>query len=250
MKIGIFTDTYLPQVNGVAKTLGRLSGFLKKQEIPHLIFAPAVNGKELNDPHVHTFFSHDFFLYPECKFSLPSYARIKQIMDEFQPTLIHVTTPFPIGFMGLKYALEHNIPAVASYHTNFPQYLEYYRLDFLKGLSWHVLRWFHNHFQRNYCPSTETLSLLKKHGIGNLEVWSRGVSVEAFHPNKRCAQWRKRMGGEDKILLLYVGRLAPEKDLEILLNALCQVNHRALDRIHLALVGDGPSKGELMAKAP
>lgn len=251
MKIAIFTDTYLPQVNGVAKTLGRLNDFLKSKDIPCLVFAPEVDGKKLEDPNVHTFLSHDFFLYPECKLSLPSYGRIKQILDEFQPTLIHVTTPFPIGFLGLKYALEQGIPAVASYHTNFPQYLEYYRLDFFKGLAWHILRWFHNQFQRNYCPSMETLRLLKKHGINNLEVWSRGVSMENFHPNKKKEEWRTKMGAKgNKLLLLYVGRLAPEKDVEVLLDALHLVNRQLGHLVHLALVGDGPSKEELMVNAP
>lgn len=250
MKIAIFTDTYLPQVNGVAKTLGRLNDFLKSKDIPCLIFAPEVDGKKLSDPNVHTFLSHDFFLYPECKLSLPNYTKIKQILDEFQPTLIHITTPFPIGLLGLKYALEHQIPAVASYHTNFPQYLEYYRLDFFKGLAWHILRWFHNQFQRNYCPSMETLRLLKRRGINNLEVWSRGVSMESFHPSKRREDWRQQLGIEqNKLLLLYVGRLAPEKDVEVLLNAMHLVNKQLGNLVQLALVGDGPSKEELKAKA-
>lgn len=250
MRLAIFTDTYLPQVNGVAKTLGRLSAFLVEKKIPHVIFAPATKGGDNQENNVYTFASHDFFLYPECKISMPNYNKISDILEKFQPTLIHVTTPFPIGLLGLKYAGEHNIPAVASYHTNFVQYLEYYGLNFLKPISWNIFRWFHNKFQRNFCPSQETLRLLKRRGINNLEVWSRGVSLEAFHPSKQSEELRRKMGGDGKILLLYVGRLAPEKNIDVLLAALHSVNYQVKDKIHLALVGDGPAKEQLQAKAP
>ncbi|HWR55900.1 MAG TPA: glycosyltransferase family 1 protein [Negativicutes bacterium] len=250
MRIAIFTDTYLPQVNGVARTLGKFTEYLRDKDVPYTIFAPALLDANLQDENVHTFPGYDFFLYRECKFAIPNYAAIRHVLQSFKPTIVHITTPFPIGFAGLKYVQESNIPAVASYHTNFPQYLEYYRLDFLQNVAWSFLRWFYNHFARTYCPSGETQRLLRKHGIRNLDIWSRGVSTGVFHPGNEDIQMRRRMGGENKILLLYVGRLAPEKEVAVLFKALQVLNARNGQKIQLAIVGDGPLRDNLQAAAP
>lgn len=250
MRIAIFTDTYLPQVNGVARTLGKFTEYLREKEVPYKIFAPQIMDFDIKDENAHTFPGYDFFLYRECKFAIPNYAAIHHVLQAFEPTIIHITTPFPIGFAGLNYIQESNTPAVASYHTNFPQYLEYYRLDFLQGVAWSFLRWFHNHFARTYCPSSETQRLLRKHGLLNLDIWSRGVSTEVFHPDNEDVEMRSRMGGEKKILLLYVGRLAPEKGVDVLFKALRVLNARSGQKVHLAVVGDGPLKDELQAAAP
>ncbi|MBE3588515.1 MAG: glycosyltransferase, partial [Thermoanaerobacteraceae bacterium] len=126
MKLAIFTDTYLPQVNGVARTIARTSAFLHRAGIPHLIFAPEYGPLPPGSGNVHTFPALDLPLYPECKIALPSYPQIREILRSFKPDLVHLVTEFSMGLCGLKYAREYHLPVVASYTTNFPQYLAYY----------------------------------------------------------------------------------------------------------------------------
>lgn len=252
MRVAIFTDTYPPQVNGVAKTYRRLVSYLVSQNVKTMVFAPAGSGDappEDTSAAVMRLWSYDFFLYPECKISLPNYLHIKAALHRFRPDLIHIATPFPIGLAGMKYANDYGVPKVAAFHTNFPQYLQYYHLQFLQNLAWRFLQWFHNQASVNYCPSRETMHLLQRRGIANLELWSRGVDRQLFHPGRRSAALRRSLGVADKLVLLYVGRLAPEKSVDILLQALRTANHQCAG-LHLLVVGDGPCRRELEAVAP
>ncbi|MQL53273.1 glycosyltransferase [Desulfofundulus thermobenzoicus] len=247
MKLAIFTDTYLPQVNGVARTIARISAFLHRENIPHLIFAPGYGPLPPGNENVHAFPALDLPLYPECKIALPSYPQIREVLHHFQPDLIHLVTEFSMGLCGLKFAREHHLPVVASYTTNFPQYLAYYRVGFLEKWAWLYLRWFHNQCQLNYCPSQAIQTMLAKKGFRNLTVWGRGIDTEFFSPDKRSNILKKLAPGKD-LFFLYVGRLAPEKDLDILLKAWDMVAP-GLPEAALIITGDGPQTEELKQKA-
>ena len=140
MRIALFTDTYIPDINGVARTYQRLTAYLKNNGVDVKIFAPA-GGKDTGvEYNITRFFGWDFFLYPECKLSFPNYFKIHRELEEFKPDLIHIATPFVLGLAGLKYAKSHGVPTVAVFHTNFPQYLQYYRIPWLKKAAWQFLR--------------------------------------------------------------------------------------------------------------
>src|SRR5690606_24637759 len=110
MRVAIFTDTYLPEVNGVAKTLGRWASFLESQGVPCKVFAPTAETRlSAEQSSVERFFAIPFLLYPECKFAVPNPMNIKRTLREFQPTLIHVATPFNLGMYGNHYARKHGI---------------------------------------------------------------------------------------------------------------------------------------------
>jgi glycosyltransferase involved in cell wall biosynthesis len=186
-----------------------------------------------------------FPVYPECRISLSRYSTIEKQIDEFRPDVIHVATPFTLGFVGVRFGLRHKVPVVASYHTNFDQYLDYYRLPLLKKMFWSYTTWFHSLCERNYCPSTVTKELLESNGVKNVELWSRGIDTIQYNPHRKDQQLRQKFRiGESKLLLLYVGRMAPEKDLDILLNSYRTLPPDVADQVHLIMVGDGP----LMAK--
>jgi glycosyltransferase involved in cell wall biosynthesis len=217
MKVAIFTDTYLPEVNGVAKTLGRLTGYMYENGIEYRVFAPSYRNA-VQDKSVVRFPSFNFLLYPESKISIPLYAEIRKELNHFKPDIIHVATPFGIGLCGLKYANAEKIPMVSSYHTNYSQYLEYFNLKLFEQISWKYLKWFHKQSRINYCPSYSAISLLKGKGIENLELWSRGINTVAFSPVYRDIEFRRKLNCADKIVFLYVGRISPEKDIDILLS--------------------------------
>ncbi|WP_274363388.1 glycosyltransferase family 4 protein [Paenibacillus thermotolerans] len=248
MRVALFTDTYLPDVNGVAKTLGRWAGFLRKKGIECKVFAPT--GEEraaVREPNsVERFFSLPFFLYPECKFAVPNPIHINKTLHDFKPDIIHVATPFNLGLYGSHYARKHGIPLVASYHTHFDQYAEFYKLQWMVPLFWKYMLWFHADCRKVYVPSPSALEHLKERGLKNLEVWSRGIQTELFRDDI-CREAALREFGIDprKFVVLYVGRLAPEKSIDVLLQAFEAVPEPVRSRMELVMAGDGPLRQEL-----
>ncbi len=246
MRIAIFSDTFLPQINGVTKTLSRMKDYMDKNAIDYKFMIPGEQTTNNYFEQTISFQSYSFFLYPGCKVSFPHYQRVKEAMDGFRPDIIHLVTPFSLGLMGMKYARDNDIPIVSSYHTNFPQYLKHYNLQFLEPALWHFFRWFHSYSHINFCPSMDTLVLLKGKGIQDLEIWGRGIDVSRFSPDNRSEKIRSEYTDGREVILLYVGRLAPEKELDVLMAAADIMNKKGL-KFRLVIVGDGPSRQSLEA---
>lgn len=241
MRIALFTDTFAPQVNGVAMTLDRLVKYWERKGIEYIVFAPDDLVQTEDSDHIKRILSLPFPLYPECRIPLSRYANIEKQLLDFKPDLIHLATPFTLGLIGLRFGQRHKVPMVASYHTHFDQYLDYYRLLFLKKMLWTYVTWFHSHCERNYCPSASTKQILEENGIQNVEIWGRGIDRSLYHPSFRNSDFREKYGiSPDKLLLLYVGRVAPEKDIDILLESYRTLPQDVTDRVHLVIVGDGP----------
>lgn len=253
MRIAVFTDTYLPEVNGVARSLGRWVAYLEAKKIPVKVFAPTSEhtaSKLYSDQsQIERFFSVPFVLYPECRLGIPNPAQIKKTLQAFQPTVIHVATPFNLGLYGIHYAKKHSIPLVASYHTHFDQYLHYYKLQWMEGLLWKYMSWFHQDCRKIYVPSRSTLEHLETKGFQHLDIWGRGVDSTMFHPNyDRGSCLRKHGLDEDRFTYLFVGRLAPEKSVDVLLEAYHKLPDRVRQRTQLVIAGDGPQYKALADK--
>lgn len=263
LRLAIFTDTYSPQVNGVARTLERLAQAIEKR-------GGAVKIVTVTDPEAEQRASVDrwpsipFWAYPQLRIALPSRTRALDVIESFKPTLIHATTEFGIGLAGLFAAREAGVPLVTSYHTHFKAYLEFYKLSFLDPIAWPYIRWFHNRGVRTFAPSAIVARELDEIGFDNVRVWSRGVDGDRFSPSFRTPAIRARLGASrpDQVLVMYVGRLAREKGIQVLLRAMHLVRERtgertgeragerAGDRVVFALVGDGPAERECRAGAP
>lgn len=211
MRLALFSDTYLPQTNGVARTLHRLTGHLHRRGIEHLLFTPTSVSEENCDDPVRKISSIPFFLYPECRLALPGLSSIQNELRSFRPDLLHMATPFNLGLSGLRYAQKHNLPHIASYHTHFDRYLGYYRMRGLIPLYWKYMKWFHRTCDAVLAPSQETAGVLRAHGFSGLRQWSRGVDCGLYDPAKRSSEVRDHFGIKAPLLLLYVGRVAPEK---------------------------------------
>lgn len=247
MKIAYFTDTFYPQINGVTNTLGKLEEYLKNKDIQHMFFTPGypkdINSR--NKRNVRRFKSVSFPLYPECRLSIPLYANISRLADRFKPDVVHLVTPLGIGFAGLRYARERGLPIVMSYHTNFDAYLKYYNLEFLEGAIWSFFKWFHSFSDANFCPSKDTMEILKSNGIENLKLWSRGIDTEVFNPKNKDMNLRARLNPEGRMMFLYVGRLAAEKDLDILLSSIKEISSTHPGKAQFVFAGDGPYAEEM-----
>ncbi|WCK54030.1 glycosyltransferase family 1 protein [Aneurinibacillus sp. Ricciae_BoGa-3] len=250
MRLALFTDTYYPQVNGVALTLQKLVRHLEHRKITHQVFIPDVTDQDLFASNIHRFASLPFFLYPECRIAFPNYFSVRNSLQTFQPDLIHIATPFNIGLCGLYYGKKYKIPHIASYHTHFERYLEYYRLQAVSYWLWRYIRWFHHSCAMTLVPSEETKRHLRSHGIFRLGLWKRGVDCHLFTPAKNNGQIRKKYNINARLLCLYVGRMAPEKDLDILLEVMRRIPAPLSGDIHWLLVGDGPLLDKLRTQFP
>lgn len=240
MKVAIFTDTFLPQINGVTNTLSKLAEYYEANNIKYLIFAPDNDVEKNGNCNIQRFFSIKFFLYPECRIAFPNTFRLSTLLSDFKPDIIQLMTEFNMGLAGLKYGKKHGIPTVSNYTTNFCQYLNYYNLDFLNNYIWTYLRWFHNQNDLTLCPSEEIKDYLKNKGISNTDIFSRGIDSEKFNPELRSEDLRRQLGINNKLVFLYVGRVSPEKDLDILIDAYREVYNKYGDKIALVVTGEGP----------
>lgn len=245
LKIAIFTDTFAPEVNGVAKTLKRFTEYLDEQGIEYRVFAPKSSNEDLYSSNVHRFLSLPFFLYQECRLALPKMSNVREELQLFQPDIIHVATPFNMGLCGLHYAKKLNIPVVGSYHTNFDKYLAYYDMQFLSRVLWKYMHWFHRPLKKIFVPSTDTKEQLQKRGFTNLSIWSRGVDISTYHSNYNEQRVRDAYQIKEKYILLYVGRISPEKDVNLLPDINKKLLQKGIDNVHWLIVGDGPLKDEM-----
>lgn len=251
MRIALFSDTFYPQVNGVSLTLQRLVQHFEKRNIDYQVFAPDCLQEQHDAHNVYRFTSLPVFRYPEYRIALPNYYSIRQQLHQFKPDMIHMATPFNVGWCGLHYGRKYDIPHVASYHTHFDRYLDYYHLQFVSRLFWRYIRWFHQSCLATYVPSEETKAVLVQQGITDVEMWKRGVDCNLFHPSKRASQSiREQYGFDEPYLFLYVGRVTLEKDLDILLQLSTQLPDELREQIRWIIVGEGPYSAEMRAQAP
>ncbi|MDP4097616.1 glycosyltransferase family 1 protein [Paenibacillus sp. P96] len=241
LRVALFTDTFAPDVNGAALTLARWTDYLREHEVPCIVFAPEGDRAQPVGSEVERFRSIPFFLYKECQLAIPNAKQINNRLRAFSPTLIHVATPFNLGLFGASYAAKHHIPLVASYHTHFDKYLDYYRLRWLEPALWKYMLWFHRNCERIYVPSRSTLAELKNKDFNNLEIWGRGIDSTLFSPTGQREQvWAKWNIRPRKYIILYVGRLAPEKGIEILMESFKRLPERLRSQSVLVVAGDGP----------
>ena len=241
MRIALFTETFLPKVDGIVTRLRHTVEHLERNGDRVLIIAPEGGLTEYKGAKIHGVPGMPLPLYPELKLALPPLGT-KNAIEEFQPDLIHVVNPAFLGVGGIYYAKTMNIPLVASYHTHLPQYLQHYGLGALEGLLWELLKAAHNKAQLNLCTSSAMVKELVAHGIERVDLWQRGVDTEMFEPHLASAQMRSRLsqGHPEKPLLLYVGRVSAEKQIDQIKPVL-----EAIPQACLAIVGDGPNRETL-----
>jgi glycosyltransferase involved in cell wall biosynthesis len=241
MRIALFTETFLPKIDGIVTTLCETVRHLRALGHDVLVFAPDGGPSDFEGARILGMKGHAFALYPELRLSLPRASMRRQI-QEFQPDLLHVADPTLLGIAALYYGggahggVLH-LPLVISYHTDLPAYLHYYKLGFLERYIWRWMRIRHNRATLNLCTALAMMDQLRQHGIPRVALWPGGVDTARFHPGRRSDAMRARLTGghPESPLLVYVGRLSAEKDIERLRPIL-----QALPGARLALVGDGP----------
>ena len=242
MKIAFFTETFLPKVDGIVTRLTRTIEHLVDAGDDVLVVCPEGAPTEHAGARVVGVPAMPLPLYPELKLALPRPA-VSDALDDFRPDLVHVVNPAVLGVGGIWLARTRGLPLVASYHTHLPKYLEHYGMGMLEPLLWELLKAAHNQAQLNLCTSTAMVDELSRKGIQHTALWQRGVDTHLFRPALRNQAMRQRLHGghaDTGNLLLYIGRLSAEKQIERLRPVL-----EAMPQASLALVGDGPHRQQL-----
>jgi glycosyltransferase involved in cell wall biosynthesis len=247
LRISLVTETYPPQVNGVSLTLDRLVRHCVRLGDQVQLLLPRYQGEAADLPAGVASCSWRAVplpFYREVLLPLATPGGVSEALAAFRPDLVHIATEGPLGWAALRAARRLQLPTVSSYHTNFAEYLALYHAGFLAPVCWSYLRRFHNATRMTFCPTASTCRELEAHGFNNLSVWGRGVDSEHFHPSKRDVALRADLGiAKDEIVLAYAGRLAAEKNLDMLAEAWNSFPER--DRCRLLLIGDGPLRRRL-----
>ncbi len=242
MRVAIITENFLPKRDGVTRTIAKLLEHLQLRGHTAIVFAPDSAPAEYAGAPVIGVPGIPIPFYPELRFLFPSHE-MERRLERFRPNVVHLADPMMLGMAGLSWAKRQAIPVVGAYHTNLATYMRHFHLGVLESTMWAYRRFLHNQCAVTLCPSQSTANALIQHGFKRVDLWPRGVDCALFDPAKRDMALRRGMGiSDDTTLLLYTGRLSNEKNLHILAEAYRRI---ARPGLHLALVGDGPARGEM-----
>ncbi len=254
MNIAIVTETFPPEVNGVAMTFGVIASELGRRGHDVTVFRPRRDDLPRRD-------AHDGFSeiampgfpiprYPMLRLGWPAERRLRRLWKHGRPDLVHVATEGPLGVSAIAAARGLGIPVSSSFHTNFHRYAPLYGYRMLGKITLGWLRRVHNRTRRTFVPTAELSAELADLGFRDLKLLSRGVDTRQFRPDRRSESLRKSWGAdEDTPVVLHVGRMAPEKNYDLLFEIYAAMA-RAEPKLKFVLAGDGPLKNKLVRQHP
>jgi UDP-2,3-diacylglucosamine pyrophosphatase LpxH/glycosyltransferase involved in cell wall biosynthesis len=243
MRIDIVTDTFAPDVNGVAMTLGRLcDGLRRKGHLVHVFRTGEVGGRGET-----VAASVPLPGYKEVRVGLPGPFKLRKRWLKRRPDAVYVATESPLGNSAIKTANALEIPVAAGFHTNFHQYMEQYRLGGLQPAAMAYLKKVHNRADLTMAPTSDVVDMLRREGFLNVRLLGRGVDTDLFHPAKRDHALRATWGarGESPVAVI-VGRVAAEKNLPFAMDCFRKMRERFPD-LRCVVVGDGPLREKLQS---
>ena len=244
LRIAYFAGTMKSGQDGVTRVLFKLLDWLNNNEIENM-FVTAIAPKNYEQTTKYLSVpSVQFPLYKEYKFALPGYKNFQKEILKFNPDIIHINSPCSLGFAAIKFGEKFQIPVVATYHTHFPSYAKYYKINHLEALSWSYLRKLYNKCEKVFVPSLPILDELHEHGFTSVEYLAHGVDTKMFNPSFRSDNWKNSLGINNKKVILYVGRLVWEKDLKTFTEIYSKIMS-VRDDTKFVLAGDGPIRNEL-----
>jgi glycosyltransferase involved in cell wall biosynthesis len=241
LRLAIFTETFLPKVDGIVTVTCILLDHLRKVGAEAIIFAPGEHPEEYAGYPIVSVPGVRFPIYPEVTMALPG-RRSMDILQAFNPTIVHAMNPVLTGLKGMRYARILNKPVVASFQAHLMEMVRFYGFGALQEPLWYAHKYVYRKADYTLAPSRRIVSQLESRGFGQVGLWRRGVDINRFSQDHADEAMRHELssGQPDKVLLLSVGRLAPEKQVEHILPVLDNVPNT-----HLAIVGDGPYREKL-----
>ncbi|WP_231423429.1 glycosyltransferase family 4 protein [Pseudomonas sp. Leaf59] len=254
LHITLITETFPPEINGVANTLGRLCDGLRARGHVVELVRPRQGVDQCRPSDDELLLCRGWPLpgYPGLQWGQSSMHKLLRRWTRQRPDVLYIATEGPLGLSALRAARRLGISVVSGFHTNFQQYTNRYGLSLLSRMVTHYLRWFHNRSSLTLVPSASQRLELERRHFERLGMLSRGVDSQLFHPAKRDCTLRESWGLEsDDIAVLHVGRLAPEKNLGLLKRCFEGLQDSyPTRRIKLIIVGDGPQRAVLERDLP
>ena len=248
MRIALVTESFLPDVNGVAHSVVRTAEHLLRRGHEPVVIAPQappqLRSVAVDVPYpVVRLPSLPMPGYPQIRLGLPGPA-LAGALRAHRAEVVHLASPFVLGAWGAATARALRLPAVAVYQTDVAAYARAYKVAMTEGAAWRWIRTVHNASARTLVPSTESAAALQSHGVRRVHLWRRGVDEERFHPRHRGAGLRRALAPDGEVLVGFVGRLAVEKQVHLLAAA------SRLPGVRVVIVGDGPAGGALRRALP
>ncbi|MFC5049727.1 glycosyltransferase [Rubritalea spongiae] len=244
MRIEFVSDTFPPDINGVAMTLGRLTQCLKERgHYVHVIHTgeQCESGQTVKQ-------AVSLPGYKEVRVGLPSPIKLRKRWKRKRPDAIYVATESPLGVSAIKAAKEMGIPVAAGFHTNFHQYFSKYKIANMEKPAMSYLKNVHAKAHMTMAPSQDAVKMLEKEGFSNVKLLGRGVDVNLFNPDKRSAELRAEWGAKgDSPVVIIVGRLAAEKNLDFAMQLVAEMS-LVEPKLQVVVVGDGPMREVMEAK--
>jgi len=247
--ISFVTETYKPEINGVANTLSNLIEGLKNQGHNIQVIRPKQKHETVTDSEegIEELLVSGAPIpgYKDLNFGFPAKRKIKSLWQHSRPDIIYIATEGPLCLSALNVARFFNIPVASGFHTNFHAYSRYYRMDFFKSFIIDYLKFFHNRADMTLVPTGEMQETLLRSGFKNVNIVSRGVNIDLYSPSKRCCSLRESWGlTNNDIAVLYVGRVALEKNIRLAIRTF-RTMQKENSKIKFIMVGDGPVSDQL-----
>ncbi|NNM83463.1 MAG: glycosyltransferase family 1 protein [Burkholderiales bacterium] len=252
LRISVVTETYPPEINGVALTVERVVHGLQKNHSVQLVRVRQDEKDLPQNGQIEEILREGFPIpnYDGLKMGLPGGAALEKSWKIRRPDIVHISTEGPLGWSALRTARRLGIPVSTEFHTNFHNYSRHYGVGWLKGPITGYLRHFHNRANCTIVSTEKMAQSLEGIGIKNLEIVERGVDAKRFHPAKRSAELRRKWGaGLAQPVAIHVGRLAPEKNLDLLVQTVERMR-AAQPALKFVMVGDGPERKRLESSHP
>jgi glycosyltransferase involved in cell wall biosynthesis len=244
LRVALFSGNYNYVRDGANQALNRLVGYLLRQGVKVRVYSPTTDnpafpatGEVVSIPSV------PIPSRSEYRLPLAIPARVRRDLAEFNPNVVHVSSPDIVGHRAVTWARRRKIAAVASVHTRFDTYLAYYHLQALEPLARDIMRRFYHRCEVVMAPAESTAVILRAQRMNrDIMIWARGVDRDQFNPERRDMGWRRSIGiGDDEMVISFLGRIVMEKGLDVFADAIHLFAERGLKH-RVLVIGEGPAR--------
>jgi phosphatidylinositol alpha 1,6-mannosyltransferase len=252
LRIALFSGNYNYVRDGANQALNRLVGFLLRQGAQVRIYSPTVDEPAFEP-------TGDLVSIPsmaipgreEYRLGLSLAPGVRRDLAAFNPNIVHVAVPDIVAHRALSWARARNIPVVASVHTRFDTYLQYYNLKWLEPVARAIMRRYYRRCDAIVVPAESMAAILRAQRMANdISIWTRGVDREQFNPDRRSEEWRRAHGlREDEMAVSFLGRLVLEKGLDVFSDAIDAAREKGI-KLKVVAIGDGPARDYFEKRLP
>lgn len=252
LRVALFSGNYNYVRDGANQALNRLMGYLIRQGVKVRVYSPTVENPAF--PATGDLVSIPAIPIPsrsEYRLPIALPARVKRDLAQFNPNVVHVSSPDIVGHRAVTWARRHRVAAVASVHTRFDTYLAYYHLQAFEPLARDIMRRFYHRCEVVMAPAESTAVILRAQRMNrDIALWARGVDREQFNPERRDIEWRRSIGiADDEMVIAFLGRVVMEKGLDVFSDAIHAFETRGL-KYRVLVIGEGPAQSWFQEQLP